>query len=102
MRTIDADVLYEDLEEYLHDEDEVRSNEMNRGYNNGIKCAMRRVKLHAPTLDVVPVVHARWKQVPLNVGCLVFMCSKCGTHSHFKTNYCSDCGARMDKEKTGD
>lgn len=45
---------------------------------------------------------ARWKSVPHVQRSLLFMCSNCGTHSHFKTNYCCDCGARMDKEKTGD
>lgn len=45
--------------------------------------------------------HARWKNVPHEQRSLLFFCSKCGTHSHFKTMYCSACGARMDGEADG-
>ena len=53
-------------------------------------------------LDLAPVVHARWKNVPHVQRSLLFFCSKCGTHSHFKTQYCSNCRARMDGDADDD
>lgn len=53
-------------------------------------------------IEVKPVVHARWKNVPHVQRSLLFFCSKCGTHSHFKTCYCSRCGAQMDGESDDD
>lgn len=56
----------------------------------------------APTLNVQPVVHAEWENVnPVEVP--LYRCSACGrTPTVIKTNFCPDCGAKMDKEKSNE
>ena len=47
------------------------------------------------TEDVAPVVHAEWEwSYHRNES----ECSNCGHWSVVQSNYCPDCGARMDKE----
>lgn len=49
------------------------------------------------TIDAVPVVHAAWKY-PLGMA-WNYVCSNCGfgnTSTIVKSNYCPNCGARMD------
>lgn len=48
-----------------------------------------------PTADVAPVVHGRWQKVkPVH-----YKCSVCGINTGgFSSNYCPNCGAKMDKE----
>lgn len=51
----------------------------------------------APTIDAELVRHGEWIDNPTN---LRFYCSICGIHQTVftgKTNYCSHCGAKMDK-----
>ena len=49
----------------------------------------------APTVDAVPVVHGRWEKFGYD-----FCCSACGVYQcgHYigMTNYCPNCGAKMD------
>lgn len=53
-----------------------------------------------PAADVAPVVHGRW----IHDGCRVkggidwCHCSECGKSDNFcaRTNYCPNCGAKMD------
>ena len=51
----------------------------------------------APTIDAEPVRHARWEGKKWS-----YLCSICGGLSledgGCKTNYCPDCGAKMDLE----
>lgn len=49
---------------------------------------------NAPTVDAVEVVHGRWESV---CGCIV-RCNSCGSEAARKSNYCPNCGARMDGE----
>lgn len=61
-----------------------------------------------PSADVVPVVHGRWEEVDYFCGDSLWRCSACGCEWWFEsggpvengTNYCPNCGARMDKEDT--
>ena len=50
---------------------------------------------NAPTVDAVPVVHAKW--IAQNDALTRFMCSNCKSENHegFET-YCPKCGAKMD------
>lgn len=48
----------------------------------------------APSADVAPVVHGRWMQSDHDT---LFACSICGdVIDVIKTNYCPNCGAKMD------
>ena len=49
-----------------------------------------------PTVDAVEVVHGRWKQTGMHL--LPYECSVCGSEEEGRTNYCLNCGARMDLE----
>ena len=42
--------------------------------------------------DVAPVVHGRWEPYRKNLG----KCSGCGEVVQIRSNYCPNCGAKMD------
>lgn len=46
----------------------------------------------APTIDVAPVRHGRWKSYTKNLR----ECSNCGYVVSIRYNYCPNCGAKMD------
>lgn len=48
----------------------------------------------APAIEAIPIIHGYWEIVGGNT----VKCSICGEISCCKGKYCSDCGARMDKE----
>ena len=63
-----------------------------------------------PPADVAPVVHAYWiphlrKDFLYDHGPEFefvddgYVCSNCRHYETFRTNYCAQCGAKMDKEK---
>lgn len=56
-----------------------------------------------PSADVAPVVHGRWieskEHFYLQNGCKEwtnFYCSECDAPNNSPTNYCPNCGARME------
>ena len=59
----------------------------------------------APTVDAVEVVHGCWYKAPHHP----YRCSNCGEmalldmygESHFRSNYCPNCGAKMDGDGNG-
>ena len=63
-----------------------------------------------PAADVVPVVHGRWDNIPNTYMCVArkdgsyhgnaTSCSVCHeiNPNAYKTNYCPNCGAKMDLE----
>ena len=68
---------------------------------------------HIPAADVAPVVHGRWEpyfeEVEIyNAGGVAerkqtgWICGRCKSVEsitrHYKTNYCPNCGAKMDLE----
>lgn len=59
-----------------------------------------------PTADVAPVAHGRWIHDGhrINGGIDWCHCSECGKSDNFcaRTNYCPNCGAKMDIEDGGD
>ena len=59
----------------------------------------------SPTVDAVEVVHGRWDEVTDQdeiVGEMDFYkCSVCGKLRWFETNYCPNCGAKMDGDGNG-
>ena len=64
----------------------------------------RKTVHHCSTIDAIPVVHGRWGAIfekLWNVEFEVvtgFECSNCGHLEGFESNYCPNCGAKMDGE----
>ena len=66
----------------------------------------RKLIAEAPAADVAPVVHGRWngwhgdKMVAEDKykHYHYYSCNKCGRKSAVASNYCPNCGARMDGE----
>ena len=56
----------------------------------------------SPAADVAPVVHGRWVHIGRRFkgGVDWCHCSECGGKNNFaaRTNYCPNCGAKMDGE----
>ena len=95
MRLIDADALLDDLKSSAKDarewEEETQDEEIKirdeQTFGTFVECALR-VK-NAPTIEAEPVRHGRWE-------CGGF-CSECGIdNEERKTDFCPNCGARMD------
>lgn len=70
----------------------------------------RRLLADMPVADATPVVHGRWEGIDstfwrwtsagaIPVVRIVYRCSNCGRKSAIKTNYCPNCGAKMDGGK---
>ena len=50
-----------------------------------------------PTVDAVPVKHGKWREYPIADG--MNQCSECGVLRFGESNYCPNCGCRMDAER---
>jgi hypothetical protein len=48
-----------------------------------------------PTIDAEPVRHGKWIEYPIADG--MNQCSECGVLRFGESNYCPNCGARMDE-----
>ena len=86
MRLIDAD----DLRQVL----EVFSEKDSLGHTPVQLCDAM------PTIDAVEVKHGEWIMYPISDG--MNQCSKCGVLRFGESNYCPNCGARMDGEVKND
>ena len=49
----------------------------------------------APAADVAPVVHGRWVCVDTDTE-QFFLCNRCKKKEYWESNYCPNCGCRMD------
>lgn len=71
---------------------------------NGLKCRacwvddMMGDVDDAPAADVAPVVHGRWVCVDTDTE-QFFLCNRCKKKEYWESNYCPECGARMDLEE---
>ena len=55
--------------------------------------------LNIPAADVAPVVrHGRWLCVDTDTE-QFFLCNRCKKREYWESNYCPNCGAKMDKEE---
>ena len=52
-----------------------------------------------PAADVAPVVHGRWRWAGECGFNDCYICSECGKIAMNDSNYCPNCGAKMDKEE---
>ena len=89
-RLIDADVLKKDLTRFYDGE-----------------VVARKLIDEQPTVDAVPVVHAHWirhENADIVDGYLVpnFECSECHSWKKDDSDYCPDCGAKMEEDKVDD
>ena len=67
-------------------------------YAKGFQAALLAV-MSIPTADVAPVRHGHW--IECNYG-LTFECSECKYPTEYNlTDYCPNCGAKMDGDKNG-
>ena len=55
---------------------------------------------HKCHLELALVKHAKWNAVDgyYNHSILMYQCSNCRNEEHYKTNYCPNCGFKMDLE----
>ena len=79
------------MAEYIEREDAIRV------VNGQSSLTMTRSSLidsisNLPAADVAPVRHGRWKRYGKNLG----ECSECGEIVSVRSNYCPNCGAKMD------
>lgn len=85
------------MHEYIKRSDAI--NEVDRGdllVGNNAEWA-REIIWRTPYADVAEVKHAHWimRHKYFNI---IYTCSKCRTSAPQQTNYCAECGARMDGE----
>ena len=61
---------------------------------------LRMAIMNQPAANVAPVVRGRWDLLDDASSKIVkWNCNKCNHISTRKTNYCPDCGARMETEE---
>lgn len=53
--------------------------------------------MKVPAADVTPVVHGEWLCVETDDE-QFFLCSVCNNKEYWESNYCPNCGAKMDVE----
>ena len=54
--------------------------------------------LNIPAADVAEVRHGRWLCVDIDTE-QFFLCNRCKKKEYWESNYCPNCGAKMDKEE---
>lgn len=66
----------------------------NESYSAGMEFVLEKMD-KAPTVDAEPVRHGIWIE-----DCGLVQCSACYEEYRVRTNYCPNCGAKMDKEES--
>ena len=87
--------------EYISKQDAV--NACQEGWNNSVQDCINNIKALKPS-DVVKVRDGKWKKI--GAWGRVYRCTQCGNFLDFDgvnagrgdTNFCPNCGAKMDKE----
>lgn len=62
---------------------------------------MKKAVEETPTIDAVPVVHGRWELYGADKRGRggVFLCTACSRCRPTKSEYCPNCGAKMDAKE---
>ena len=98
-RLIDANALLQEFDEYIQDNREQNSyaNSFCADVCEVLKNTIVKV---APTVGAVEVVHGRWVKGTrtLSTGSIIVghRCSECDEFFVRNSNYCPNCGAKMD------
>lgn len=106
---IEREAISEEIRKYYYKNPPNSS--YGEGFDRGLDRAQRAI-LDAPAADVAPVRHGRWEpyfeEVEIyNAGGFAereqtgWICGRCKSVEsitrYYKTNYCPNCGARMDE-----
>ena len=99
---IEREALVAELQQEVEFETTMYTEEQNKFFNMGLKCAIRDVKSQ-PAADVVEVRHGYWHLLD-NCSNEGVYCSNCRkkvyktnyANQKIKSNYCPNCGAKMD------
>ena len=92
-RLIDADAFRREIDTYPpFDKETQDSNAMANLAKDILLVALNNM----PTVDAEPVRHGKWIEYPIADG--MNQCSACGVLRFGESNYCPNCGARMDEE----
>lgn len=102
-RLIDADLMaLEESEAYMKVQTSGSVSPVTYEINSVVHRKIQKLIASAPAVDAVEVVHGRWEEQYIPNGKYVawdgFYCSICGKQSA-KSNYCPNCGAKMDGDK---
>lgn len=93
-RLIDANVVINDIQRYN------KENFNRPDWSSKQVCELLK---NATTVDAVPVVHGRWIQ-PDFILTEFWKCTACGVEWYMEDdggwNYCPNCGAKMDGERS--
>ena len=105
---IEREALLSELQEEIEFETSMYTEEQNKYFNMGLKCAIRDVKSQ-PAADVTEVRHGEWVQIGYDEALDRITCSCCKEYFNLidncteAFNYCPHCGAKMDgKEVEGE
>ena len=97
-RLIDANALKRQFIDYVRTPPHFHYGDWQNMCINGTE--IDEVIANAPTVDAVEVVHGHWYKAPHHP----YRCSNCGEmalldmygESHYRSNFCPNCGAKMD------
>ena len=98
-RLIDANALLEKFKDVCGEHFCFRSYQYVRDFTSDVANAIRE----APTVDAVEVVHGKWNAIDecANSGVYCSVCHRkifkeCYGNCKLRSNYCPNCGAKMD------
>lgn len=84
MRLINADKLKEDMSKR-----QIKQRDLNASFFVVIN--------EQPTVEAEPIRHGHWEDIDGDGS--IWRCSVCGEVQCCNSNYCGDCGAKMDEVK---
>ena len=82
----------EKLIKYIHD------NGRNFCITEANRCNFAEIARMVKSEDVAPVVHGEWLCAETDDE-QFFLCSVCNDKEYWESNYCPECGAKMDAEQ---
>lgn len=92
-RLIDADALTDELIKGIEAD---KDKSIQTSFVKSVCMIICKAIDEQPTIDAEPVRHGKWIEYPIADG--MNQCSVCGVLRFGESNYCPNCGARMDEE----